>query len=226
MRKPTPSLAISVAALLVALGGTGYAAATLTGADIKNQTVTGKDVKNGSLKAKDLKEGVIPKIPTATRWLLVDRSGVIVRSRAASRSAPPTTSSTTAVRAVPARRAGQRLHRRQRAARRQRHRGLDRAAEHRSTRTTTGSSTVARRAPTPTPSSPARSPRPSAVLTGSSAARPTGANTDQHLRGQPAHERRLARPRRAPASPPTPNTHKRFYVIITGDSSDYVAPAA
>ena len=77
MRKPTPSLAISVAALVVALGGTGYAAATIDGGDVKNQSLTGKDVKNGSLKAKDLKDGVIPKIPTATRWVLINASGAI-----------------------------------------------------------------------------------------------------------------------------------------------------
>ena len=42
MRKPTPSLAISVAALVVALGGTGYAAATIDGGDVKNQSLTGQ----------------------------------------------------------------------------------------------------------------------------------------------------------------------------------------
>ena len=77
MRKPTPSLAISVAALVVALGGTGYAAATIDGGDVKNQSLTGKDVKNGSLKAKDLQDGVIPETPVATRWVLVNALGQI-----------------------------------------------------------------------------------------------------------------------------------------------------
>ena len=84
MRLPAPSTTLSAAALLVALGGTGYAAATidgddvknssLTGQDVKNQSLTGKDVANGSLRAKDLKPGTIP---VATRWALVNAAGQI-----------------------------------------------------------------------------------------------------------------------------------------------------
>jgi hypothetical protein len=44
------ALATSSLALVVAAGGAGYAAATITGADIKNNSVTGKDVKESSLK--------------------------------------------------------------------------------------------------------------------------------------------------------------------------------
>ena len=36
-------------ALFVALGGTSYAAVTLTGANIRNGTVTGVDLKNESV---------------------------------------------------------------------------------------------------------------------------------------------------------------------------------
>jgi hypothetical protein len=41
--------AVAYLALFVALGGSAYAATTITGADIKNGTVTGRDVKNRSL---------------------------------------------------------------------------------------------------------------------------------------------------------------------------------
>jgi hypothetical protein len=44
----------STAALVVALGGTSYAAVMITGHDIKNGTLTTKDVKNHNLKLKDL----------------------------------------------------------------------------------------------------------------------------------------------------------------------------
>ena len=84
MKKPSPALLVSSAALLVALGGTSYAAAQISGADIKNGTVTTKDVKNqtlrsndiknGAIKAKDIKKGVVP---TATRWALVNAQGQI-----------------------------------------------------------------------------------------------------------------------------------------------------
>jgi 2',3'-cyclic-nucleotide 2'-phosphodiesterase (5'-nucleotidase family) len=84
MKKPSPSILVSSAALLVALGGTSYAAVQVTGKDIKNGTVTtkdvknnnltGRDIKNGSVKGKDLKPGTIP---TGARWALVNAAGQI-----------------------------------------------------------------------------------------------------------------------------------------------------
>lgn len=44
-------------ALFVALGGTGYAAVTITGKDVKNNSLTGKDIKNSSLGGADVKNG-------------------------------------------------------------------------------------------------------------------------------------------------------------------------
>ena len=41
-------------ALFIALGGSSYAAATLTGADIRNGTVTGSDLKRESVKGLDV----------------------------------------------------------------------------------------------------------------------------------------------------------------------------
>jgi len=49
-----PSRAISAAAIFVALGGTGYAAATVGSAQIKNNSVRGKDVRNSNLTGKDV----------------------------------------------------------------------------------------------------------------------------------------------------------------------------
>ena len=84
MRKPSPSVLVSVAALVVALGGTSYAAVQLNGANIKNNTVTSskitnqtvrsKDVADGSIKATDLKPGTIP---IGVRWALVNAAGQI-----------------------------------------------------------------------------------------------------------------------------------------------------
>ncbi len=47
----------STAALVIALGGTSYAAVLVTGADIKNGTVQSKDVKDKTLKLKDFGAG-------------------------------------------------------------------------------------------------------------------------------------------------------------------------
>jgi hypothetical protein len=54
-RRPSPSLIISLLALFVSLGGTGYAALTITGKNVKNSSLTGRDVKNSSLTGRDVK---------------------------------------------------------------------------------------------------------------------------------------------------------------------------
>ena len=51
---PRHSTAVAYLALFAALGGSAYAAATITGASIKDGTVTGRDVKNRSLGTNDL----------------------------------------------------------------------------------------------------------------------------------------------------------------------------
>lgn len=74
--RPSPALMISLLALFVALGGTGYAAiivtgknvknSSLTGKDVKNSSLTGKDVKNSSLTGSDVTESKLGKVPSAT----------------------------------------------------------------------------------------------------------------------------------------------------------------
>ena len=54
MQRPSPALVVALLALIVALGGTGYAATQLP----KN-SVGSKQVKNSSLKAKDIARGVV-----------------------------------------------------------------------------------------------------------------------------------------------------------------------
>jgi len=68
VKTPSPALAVSLAALAVALGGTGYAVTQLPNnsvgtAQIKNNAVTGAKVKNGSLAAADFKPGQLPAGP-------------------------------------------------------------------------------------------------------------------------------------------------------------------
>ena len=56
-RRPTPAMVISLIALFVALGGTGYAAATIGSAQIKNNSIKSADVKNNAIKGTDVKDG-------------------------------------------------------------------------------------------------------------------------------------------------------------------------
>src|SRR3954452_5183757 len=65
LRRPSPALVVSVIALVVALGGTSYAAIVLPAnsvgtKQIKKNAVTGAKVKNGSLLSADFRAGQLP----------------------------------------------------------------------------------------------------------------------------------------------------------------------
>lgn len=53
--RPSPSMIVAMCALMVALGGTSYAAVTITGKNVKNSSLTGSDIKNSSLTGSDVK---------------------------------------------------------------------------------------------------------------------------------------------------------------------------
>lgn len=53
--RPTAANVLSFLALFVALGGTSYAAVTITGRNVKNSSLTGADVRNSSLTTSDVK---------------------------------------------------------------------------------------------------------------------------------------------------------------------------
>jgi hypothetical protein len=70
--RPSPATVIACIALIVALGGTGYAAVTLPAnsvgtAQLKKNAVTSLKVKNGSLLSADFKAGQIPAGPTGAQ---------------------------------------------------------------------------------------------------------------------------------------------------------------
>ena len=58
--RPSPAMVIALIALFVALGGTGYAAATgsIDSREIKNSSIQGTDVKDKSLTAKDFQGSI------------------------------------------------------------------------------------------------------------------------------------------------------------------------
>ncbi len=75
--RPSGDTALALLALFVALGGTGYAAATIgsgqiknnsiRGKDVRNSTLAGKDVKRNSLTGSDIAESRLGKVRRATR---------------------------------------------------------------------------------------------------------------------------------------------------------------
>src|SRR5690349_263980 len=74
-RRPSPALVISLIALFVALGGTGYAAVkvngknikkgTVTAKQLKNKTITGAKIKNNAIGAAQISEGKLGTVPKA-----------------------------------------------------------------------------------------------------------------------------------------------------------------
>jgi hypothetical protein len=84
--RPSPAMVVAVISLVVAMGGVGYAAATIGSSQIKNNSVRGKDIRNGSVTGKDVhnssltgsdvknntlggadvKESTLGKVPAAT----------------------------------------------------------------------------------------------------------------------------------------------------------------
>ena len=55
--RPTYGSVTATLALCAALGGTSYAAITVTGADVRNGSLTGKDIRDGSIRSKDVRNG-------------------------------------------------------------------------------------------------------------------------------------------------------------------------
>jgi hypothetical protein len=63
-QRPSPSMVVAFIALLVALGGTGYAATQLPNNSVgskqlKNNAVTAKKIKQGAVTAKKIKQGAV-----------------------------------------------------------------------------------------------------------------------------------------------------------------------
>ena len=58
----SPQTAVALLILCLAVGGTAYAAATITGKQIVNNTVTSADIKDKTLKSKDISKKAKDKL--------------------------------------------------------------------------------------------------------------------------------------------------------------------
>jgi hypothetical protein len=63
--RPSAALIVACLALFVALGGVGYAAATIHGKNIKNGTIAPKKLKKNSLGGSQIKESKLGEVPSA-----------------------------------------------------------------------------------------------------------------------------------------------------------------
>ena len=94
LKRPSAPMVVSVAALVVALGGTSYAATKIQTSDIAKDAVKSAKIADGTIRKADLSPGAQaagPQGPQGApgvqgpagadgvgRWLLVDRTGAIV----------------------------------------------------------------------------------------------------------------------------------------------------
>jgi hypothetical protein len=51
--------AMATTAVFIALGGTSYAALSITGKDVRNSSLTGADIRNSSLTSSDVRDGTL-----------------------------------------------------------------------------------------------------------------------------------------------------------------------
>jgi len=63
--RPSPALFIAVGALVVALGGTSYAAAKISGSQIKKHTIAGNRLINNTLTGTQINESTLGTVPQA-----------------------------------------------------------------------------------------------------------------------------------------------------------------
>jgi hypothetical protein len=65
---PSPSMAVSLTALVIALGGSAYAATGLIdGNKLKNGSVSGSKLKKDTLTGRQIKESTLSTVPSAKR---------------------------------------------------------------------------------------------------------------------------------------------------------------
>jgi len=97
-RRPSPAMIVALAALVVALAGTAYAAQTINGGAIKKQTIGGGKLKKKTLTGFQIntnKLGVIPAAQRAahTYWAVVNNPAGAGNAALARASDPQITAS-------------------------------------------------------------------------------------------------------------------------------------
>jgi hypothetical protein len=95
LRRPTPSIAVSLTALVIAMGGTSYAVTKLPSnsvgtkqlkrnavatADIKANAINSSKVKDRSLTGRDIAMASLGQVPLAARAALADRAATVDRA--------------------------------------------------------------------------------------------------------------------------------------------------
>lgn len=72
IRRPSAALVVAMIALFAALGGTGYAAATLSGRDIQKKSIPANRVVPNALTGSQINESKLGQVPLASRALTAE----------------------------------------------------------------------------------------------------------------------------------------------------------
>ncbi len=99
IRRPSASLVVAMLALFVALGGTGYAAATLSGKAIQKHSIPGNRLRFNTLTGKQIKESKLGPVPVAQRALTAETAATATTATSAT-TATTADSATTAQNAL------------------------------------------------------------------------------------------------------------------------------
>lgn len=71
---PSPAMVVAMIALVVALSGSAYAAATINGKNIKSKSIAGSKLKNNTITGTQVKESKLGRVPLATRADLANQA--------------------------------------------------------------------------------------------------------------------------------------------------------
>ena len=97
-RLPSPAMVVACIALIIALGGTAWAATlprnSVGTAQLKKNAVTSIKVRNNSLTGVDINEGLLGRVPSAARATTAASAERALRSDSADRAAAAATAST------------------------------------------------------------------------------------------------------------------------------------
>ncbi len=67
LHRPSPAMVVALAALVIALTGTGYAVSRINGSSIKKNSVPGNRIKENGLGGKQINESKLGKVPLAAQ---------------------------------------------------------------------------------------------------------------------------------------------------------------
>lgn len=215
--KVSPAVVIASLALVVASSGTAYAAATIGTNEIKDGSVRGIDIMNGTINTKDMSKSAIGSF--GNRWLLVDKDGAIIaQSGGFSVNAAYPTLPNTAVGGAPdnSLRAAGNVYINANEDLSDNAVAVTIALQNATDQDGNGNTNG--RAPGPDANAEFSGEITSTVcgVTGIVGCAPPGANNRNHF---------VVSPRLSDGSVTSADNRKRFYVVISGDSSDFISPS-